>query len=170
MTGSIIYEKYYGFIVYAFFFYNTHHCSTGALRWKIGFKLKNNGEESKETSQMLWGKKKKNLTWTSFRITWKAGKWVRVVEIKQDWSWVYLSWSWLMDTWDSLFSSLYFCICLNFSIISFSKIPGFNYFPARVYILNMETRMFVCACILQSLYFINISYIHKILISTSFLQ
>lgn len=76
----------------------------------------------------------------------------------------------LMDTRDSLFLSLYFCICLNFSIISFSKIPGFNYFPAGVNTPNMEIRMFIFACILQALYFINIYYFHKILITTSFLQ
>lgn len=153
-----------------FFFTTPITVAPGHSDEKLDSSSKIMGRKAKKHHRCFGGKKKKNLTWTSFRITWKAGKWVRVVEIKQDWSWVYLSWSWLMDTWDSLFSSLYFCICLNFSIISFSKIPGFNYFPARVYILNMETRMFVCACILQSLYFINISYIHKILISTSFLQ
>lgn len=112
----------------------------------------------------------KNLTWTSFKITWEVGKWVG----GRDKIRLVLS-LYLLKLTDGYMGFLYSSLLLHmfecFHSKQIFKILRFNYFPAGVYTLNMEVIMFIVylynrLCISYNILFPTNLYFHIFLEQT----
>ena len=99
----------------------------------------------KETSQMFWENQKPDLNffqnYRESRVVGEDGR----DETRLDNEFVSFETGWwihgIPHSHHSTFAFLR--LCLNFSIMCFFEILGFNCFPAGVYTLNTETKMFI---------------------------